>query len=265
MGVSGLWSTLLIYLFALVAMLPFILQSLRQISSWRALMLLGFFSGWTNLAFMFAMLEGSVARGLLLFYLSPVWTILLGLVILKEPISKQDGRNLFLGILGAVIVLSNAEMSALLSDKADWFALSAGAAFALNNIYVRKTGDAPITAKMFSAWMGVLLFVVIGILGQFAVSSNIVLPEFSSHSLLMAAAVGIFGMTIMTYAAQYGVTHIPVNHSAILFLFEVPVGAVSATLLAAETVSLQEYLGGFCILLAAVLTAQSTIKQSSSP
>lgn len=264
MGVSGLWSSLLIYAFALFVLLPFAVKSLLRISSWRTLILLGLFSGWANLAFIFAMLEGSVVRGLLLFYLSPIWTVVLGLLILKEPINKQDYSNVVLGLTGAVIILWNAEFSELLNNRADWFALSAGVAFSLNNIYIRKSGDVPITAKMFSAWFGVLLFAGLGILSQGALSLPSGQLHLSNDILLLAGVVGIIGMSCMTFTAQYGVTHIPVNQSAILFLFEVPVGAVSAALLAGEKISLQEWLGGFCILLAAFLTAQTSIKQSSS-
>ena len=134
----------------------------------------------------------------------------------------------------------------------------------MNNIYIRKTGDAPIPAKMFSAWVGVLAFAFLGIILQGLTLSTLLVPELSLDVLILAAVVGILGMSTMTYAAQFGVTHIPVNQSAILFLCEVPVGAVSAAAWAGETVSSQEWLGGCCIMIAAVLTAQSTIKQSSS-
>ena len=78
MGVSGLWSTLIIYCSALIFLLPACWR-------WRAeflrhkmdYMLIGLFAGWANLAFILAVLEGEVVRVLLLFYLSPIWAILL--------------------------------------------------------------------------------------------------------------------------------------------------------------------------------------------
>ncbi|MDX1519884.1 MAG: hypothetical protein R3318_07135 [Gammaproteobacteria bacterium] len=67
---------------------------------------------------------------------------------------------------------------------------------------------------------------------------------------------GILGMVMMTYTAQYGVTHLPLQKSAVIFLFEVPVGAVSAAVLSEEVISVYEYTGGALVMLAAWLTSR---------
>jgi uncharacterized membrane protein len=44
-------------------------------ASWMWLAALGLAAGWTNLAYVLAMLQGEVVRVLLLFFLSPLWTV----------------------------------------------------------------------------------------------------------------------------------------------------------------------------------------------
>ena len=62
MGIPGLWATLIIYLSALVPMWPLIWKQRHGLRSQCLLfVLIGIFAGWTNLAFILAMLEGHSA------------------------------------------------------------------------------------------------------------------------------------------------------------------------------------------------------------
>ena len=76
-----------------------------------------------------------------------------------------------------------------------------------------------------------------------------------------ALLLGIFGMALMTLAVVYGVTHMPVHRSAILLLFELVIGAISAQWLTDEIVLPREWLGGLLILLAGWFAARSQAKE----
>ena len=73
-----------------------------------------------------------------------------------------------------------------------------------------------------------------------------------------AVALGAIAIVIMTLSVQYGVTHMPVHKSAIILLFEIVVGALSAYLLANESLSLQELFGGVIIISSAILASRET-------
>ncbi len=261
MGLPGIWGSIFIYVFALIAVFPFLIrQAWPKSVPPMFLLFIGLAAGWTNLAFILALLEGTVVRVLLLFYLSPIWAVILACLFLKEAISPKAYFHLVLAFFGAMVLLWNDQQMFELS-YADTLAVSSGFAFALTNLLVRKVGDIPIIFKMVPAWLGVLFVAAIWLsLGD--------IPgiELQGVSLLapiaLAAAVGIFGMTIMTYTAQYGVTHLPIHQSATLFLFEVPVGAVSAALLSQETMAYQEWIGGGLVMLAAWLSAKLTVNSS---
>jgi len=251
-GLPGIWATLLIYLAAVLVVIPYWFRNRIIITQPVLLIGIAIAAGWTNLAFILALLEGTVVRVLLLFYLSPVWAIILARIFLQEKLTRQSVINLFLAGTGAFILLWDAHLTLTAPiSSADALAITSGMAFAISNVLVRKIGDIPIVSKMISAWAGVIVLCLTGI-----VITGAEIPDFNTYSILLGMAVGIFGMVVMTYTAQYGVTHLPVQKSAVIFLFEVPVGAVSAALLSAELVSTLEYLGGALVMVAAWLTSR---------
>lgn len=256
-GLAGCWASLIIYAAALLPLLPALhAQRHGLVSQWRILSIVGISAGWANLGFILAVLEGNVVRVLLLFYLSPVWTVLLGKFFLKEHLSAVAWLSMFMALLGAVIMLWQPELGLPLPESgADLLAISAGFAFAVLNVFIRKAGDVPIVLKMGSSSAGVMLLSVAGI-----VIVQPGLPELSSAALILALILGSAGIIIMTYTAQYGVTHLPVHRSAVIFLFEIVAGALSAALLTEEIVTAREWAGGVLVVLAAWITALDTLQ-----
>ncbi len=261
MGVPGLWATLIIYIAALIPILPLLWKSKAGYKQQPVVFfLIGLFAGWTNLAFILAVIEGPVVRVLLLFYLSPIWTVLLGWVILKERLSMFAWTTVLIALFGAVIMHWQPSIGiSLLHNKVDLLAISSGIAFAVTNVCVRKSGNVPIILKMGSAWIGVITLSVLSI-----VLINVPTPSITLNAGILAVGVGCIGMIIMTYTAQYGVTHLPLYRSAVIFLFEIVAGAVSAALLTTEVITLQEWIGGLMVMLAAWMTAMDSIRPKNA-
>ncbi len=251
-GLNGLWTSLVAYTAVLIPSLPFWYRHRFILHQHRnSLLLLALASGWCNVAFILALLEGNVVRVVLLFYLSPVWTVLLGHLFLAERITARGVAVLCLAMSGALIMLwpGASEVMAAIS-VADLLALSSGLAFAVTNVTVRYTHAVPVSMKMTVSWSGVVLIACAGLLmGQASI------PAVGISTWLAAAALGWFGIVIMTLSAQYGVTHLPVRRSAIIMLFEIVVTAVSAWLILGESLSLLEWCGGLLVIVAAILSA----------
>ncbi len=251
-GLSGLWITLLCYLAALVAGAGLYRSAPAELA--REPLWLGALSiavGWCNMAFILAVLEGTVVRVLILFYLSPLWTVILGRFILGERITPGGLLVLGAAMTGALIMLWDPAIARPWPREwADWMALSSGLAFAFSNVVVRKMQAITVGTKALVTWLGVVVVAGFGILlsGQPA-------PQVAAGALFGAVALGIFGFLVMTLTVQYGVTRMPVQRSAIILLFELVVGAVSAQWLAGETLVFGEWVGGVLIILAAVLAA----------
>lgn len=257
-GMSGLWSTLLIYTGTLAAA-PVLLRG-RLHETRRApgsLLVLALSAGWCNTAFVLAMLYGEVMRVLLLFFLSPIWATLLGRWLLRERLTTGAWLTLVLALGGAVIMLwSPGAQAPRLAGAGDWLALSAGLAFALTNTMVRRIQSMSIGVKTVAAWGGGILFA-----GAMILSTGAPLAPAGPGAILGALAFGAVVMVIMTLSVQYGVTHMPVHRSAVILLFELVAGAVSSELLTTERMSLQEWVGGGLIVLAAWLTAGRNLER----
>ena len=204
------------------------------------------------------MLKGEVVRVLLLFYLSPVWAIILAIVILRERLTRTGLFALVMAMVGAVLMLWKPDYDNVSAvSLADIYAITAGMAFAMTNIVVRKIGTVPITIKMGSALIGVIVLTLCG-LGIM----QLPLPEITPVSGMLAFLVGFPFIVIMTWTAQYGVTYLPIQRSSVIFLLEIVAGAISAAYLTNETVRNIEYMGGALIIsagLVSILNENGTI------
>ena len=255
-GLGGIWLSLTLYVSALLVSLPRTAGSIPEFSRHPVLLiLLMLAAGWTNIAFIEAVLEGNILRVLLLFYLSPLWATLMGWLFLRERITRVGFASLVIAMSGALLMLWNPILGAPWPQgKADWMALTSGFAFALSNVIVRKMQDISVAAKALAVWAGVVLVAVIMI-----ALFSIPMPKPSISIFGGAVALGVFGILLMTTLVQYGVTHMPVHRSAVITLFELVAGAISQQLLTNEVVTMREWVGGVLIVLGAYLSARASL------
>jgi drug/metabolite transporter (DMT)-like permease len=219
-----------------------------------SIVFLGVVAGWTNLAYVLAVIDGEVMRVMLLFYLSPLWTLILAHFWLKEKTSVKGYVAIAVSLLGAFVMLYNPKVSSLPLPKntAEWLALSAGIGFSLTNVLTRQSTHLSVRAKSFAVWVGVLVMSLAYIL-----LSNEVFPN--PHTLTMTNWMVMIIIAILLLAAtvlvQYGVTKIPATRASVIFLFELVVAAIASYYLAHEVMALNEWVGGSLIVLAAIFAA----------
>jgi len=252
-GMTAVWSSLLMYLAAAVLTLPYLYKSFPQIVLTKDLLLLAIAAGVTNVAFVVALIDGEVMRVMLLFYLSPLWTVLIGRWWLKEKLSHQAMVMLLIAMSGAIVMLWNPDMGLPWPyNLADWLALIAGFAFSVNNVVARKLADIDMKLKTGVTWWGVVIIALLVLFWQ-----QLAIPQVSYYVWEAAWLLGWFGIVIMTIAVLYGVGKLPVYRSAVIMLFELVVAAISSSLLTNEVMTLQEWLGGALILVAGYGVARS--------
>jgi drug/metabolite transporter (DMT)-like permease len=208
--------------------------------------------GCTNIAFVLAILNGNIMRVLLLFYLSPLWAVVLGWIVLGERVSRLAMLTLAVAMTGAFIMLWRPTLGIPWPvGHADWLAIAAGLAFAVSNVIVRGTPQVSIVEKVTSTWFGVVALAA-GLILSFGVPA----PSITLSAMLAALLLGAAGIACMTVLVQYGVTRMAIRRSAVILLFELVAGAVSQQLLSNEVVTLTEWVGGALIVLAAYLSAR---------
>lgn len=247
-GLRGAW--LIVAIYGLLA-IPAGIWSWRRHHELRGhgrtlvgLLILG---GWTNVAFMMALIHGEVIRILLLFYLSPVWAIFAARLFLREMIGWRGALAAILAVAGSALVVSHGQgfsFTDLSTD--DLLSISSGFAFALSNVVLRADTALGDLHRATAVWWGCVLIAL-----PFALLQRWPSLAPSDYGYLLGFSwLWIAGATV---AVQYGVARMPVSVSAVIMPFEVIVGAVSAWWLAGEAPSLLEVVGGVLILSAAIL------------
>ena len=251
-GLSGPWLTMLLYLVATIGGLVLAGRQLPTLARQPMLMLgLAISAGWTNLAFVLAILDGNVMRVLFLFYLSPAWAILLGWMVMKEQIDRWAIVIMIVALAGGwLMLLQPGSAIPLPTSSSDWLALTSGMAFAISNVFVNKAQATSVSVKSLAAWIGVTGLSIILILMR-----GEPVPQLSVSLMLGVIALGLLGTVIMTLFVQYGVTHMPVHRSGVILLFELVAGALSQQLLTDESLVAREWLGGALVVAASLLIA----------
>jgi len=253
-GMSAVWSSLVMYLAAGALALPFLFKrNIFNASNRRDLLFLAIAAGITNIAFLVALTEGQVMRVMLLFYLSPIWSVLLSRWWLKERLSSSAIAMLCLAMTGSLVMLWDTSVGwPWPRDLADWLAITASLAFSVNNVLARKLADVSMAAKTGVIWWGVVIASILVLVWQQAS-----VPVVTMDVWIVAGLVGLLGIVIMTVTVLYGIARMPIYHSSVIMLFELVVAAIAAWALTNEVMSLQEWLGGGLIMLAAYGVAKS--------
>lgn len=254
-GVAGELSTFMMFGMALLLGVLFFYKTLRQLPRSKIiLILIAVTAGWTNLAYAIAVIHGEVMRVLLLFYLSPLWTVLLSRMILGERLNRHGYIVLGLSFSGAMVMLWSSESGLPLpQNNAEWFGLSAGFMFALSNVLTRRAHYHDVYLKSLSVFAGVSAIAVMPLLFQPSMISPLLILPASSWGILLGLGLLAFMATV---TVQYGLTHTPSNQAIVIFLFELVVAAISAYYLAGEKMMLREWLGGVMIITASLFSGK---------
>jgi drug/metabolite transporter (DMT)-like permease len=254
-GVSGVVSSFYTYSIALV------LAALYFAKHWHgvfklplSIILLSLVAGWTNLSYVLAIIDGEVMRVMLLFYLSPLWTLILAHFWLKEETHLAGVIAIIASLLGAYIMLYDPVVSGfpVPRNRAEWLGLSSGFGFALTNVMTRKSVHLTLRAKSFAIWIGVIVVCLIAMpLMQVSLLSPAMLTP-ANWLVMLLIAVLLIAATLLV---QYGVTLIKATIASVLFLFELVVAAIAAYYLTDETMDINEWIGGALIVAASVFAA----------
>lgn len=253
MGVNGIAATAMVFLVALALGGIAYRRAFAMIDR-RALPLIwiGLAAGWTNLAYVVAVIHGEVLRVMLLFYLAPLWTVFFARYFLGERLNRVSFAVMALALSGALVMLWRPDLGTPWPKSvAEWIGISAGFAFALTNVLTRHASQAPVELKALAVWAGVILMCMLWALFEPPTWQNLVQLPVAGFAWLLLVGVAIF---IATIAMQYGLTHTPANRAIVILLFELVVVAITSYYWAQESLTLREWIGGAMIVAASAFS-----------
>ena len=253
MGVSGLMSSLFTYGIALLIGLPLYRNHIKTIIQAKWLWLaITISSGWTNIAYVLAVINGEVVRVSLLFYLAPLWTVLFARLLLGERLSRFGYFIIVFSLTGAIIMLWQSDgRLPLPGNAAEWTGLSAGISFAFTNVLSKKADMLSIEAKSIGIWVGGTLVSLPLLLLHPAVFTAWATYTPLMWGILFVLALAMIAVTLFM---QYGLIHVAANRAIVILLFELIVAAISAYFLAGESLVGKEWLGAAMIMAASLFS-----------
>lgn len=257
LGLHPLWATALIYALAVVGITLWRPSAWRDLANTRSLWLLVLASGTTNATFNWGVTIGDVVRVVLLFYLMPLWAVLLARWLLKEPLTGAAAMRVGMALVGAGIVLWPPGGGwPLPQSLAEWLAILGGFTFALNNVLLRREAHRPEAARALAMFLGgasVSAVLAVALSQQ----GGVPLPPALAPGWVLGGIALAFAFLLGNAALQYGAARLPANVTAVVMITEVLFASVSAVLLGAGIVTPMLVIGGALIVGATLLSARS--------
>jgi len=259
-GLSPSYSVALFNASPLLVLIPLVL--VRRRSEFRYVpqaLLVGSLMGIGLGLYATAMVVAPVIRVTLLFYLTPVWSTLIGAIWLREPLSVARIMAILMGLGGLFLLMSGGEGSTQPLNFGDYFALASGVFWGFGAAGVKrwpKTPTAMITTVqfiaviVFSSLIGLIVFND-PIPNAAAIEQAFPIAFFGSVLVLLPTAYVMFVAARQLFPGRVG----------ILMMSEALVAIISATiLLPEETLSLWQWVGGITILGACLVEVSATRK-----
>ena len=265
-GLHPLWATAIVFTLASLAIAIARPRACMQVVRTPALWLLVAAAGLTNASFNWAIVIGDVVRVVLLFYLMPLWTVLLARIVLGERLTKAAALRIAFGAVGAAIVLWPAPASdaaaggfadtlPLPRSLADWLGVVGGFSFAFNNVMLRREANRPEEGRSLAMFVGGAI--VAAALAAFLTSSGAT-PAPPAPVWPWLALTGALTLLFLAgnLSLQYGAARLPANRTAVVMLTEVVFASLSAVALGGGALTARLAIGGAFIVAGAVLAAR---------
>ena len=159
LGVTASWSVVLFNACPLVVLVPLLLFNYQQLKGLVGpTTLAGLMIGIAFNLYANGLLETTVARATLLYYLTPIWSTLLGVVWLSEPLTKARIIAIGVALIGLFLLLSNANPSNQALNIGDLYSFMSGIFWAIGVSVLNRWAAIPILPLLAFTFLATTLF-----------------------------------------------------------------------------------------------------------
>lgn len=253
LGLGGAWGTLAMVGAGTVFMTPFAWRGRRALAASSPVALISIaLGGCAFLLYSVGFLYGRVAVIVILFYLTPVWSTLLGRILMGWPITQVRLLVLVLGVTGLGLMLGGDGTWPFPQSLGEWLALTSGVFWAIATLGIRVTSTAGPGESAFVFVAGAFLggLVLAPFLEPFPDLQAIPHPWSMSVWVVLA---GGFWWALPIGGLMWAATMLDPARVGILLMVEVFVAALSAAIIIGEHLSTAEIIGGTVVLIAGIL------------
>jgi len=253
-GIVGSWSIVLVNACPLIILVPLIFFNLDKFKKYpKPILFAGIMIGAAFTFYANGLVQTSVIRATLLFYLSPIWSTIIGIIWLNERLTIARVISIIVALIGLILLLYDfRNQETVMLNFGDFSSILSGLFWALGASILKKWSKLPIiplTAIVYfsTTSLSILLAIIVykapipslGLIGEnfstaFIWSVIVLLPSFCI----------IFRISQILFPGRVG----------ILMMSEVAVAVISAKiLLPEEQMVILQWIGASAILLAGVV------------
>ena len=253
LGVSASWSVVLFNACPLVVLVPLLLFNYQQLKGLVGpTILVGLMIGIAFNLYANGLLETTVARATLLYYLTPIWSTLLGVVWLSEPLTKARIIAIGVALIGLFLLLSNANPSNQALNIGDLYSFMSGIFWAIGVSVLNRWATIPILPLLACTFLATTLF---SALTAGLLPANPV-PDLQAVKMaLPAAAFWAIFIFVPSFFIIFRISQLLFpGRVGILTMTEAIVAIVSAAILIPEeSMLLLQWLGAGAIIMAGLI------------
>lgn len=253
LGLPGAWGTVLATVTAAVVLAPFVALRWRALVSADKIGLLSVAAGGAAFTlYSIGLVYGRVAIIILLYFLTPVWSVLIARYVMGWHTPALRIVAIFIGIAGLLVMLSAGGTLPMPRGVGEWMSLIAGILWAVGTTGIRVKSDLGVIPATFVFAIGATL-AGLALAPFFEPLPSLSLGESGAGLLGLALATGVLWWGVSLAALMWATMRLDPARVGILMQTEVIVGAVSAALLAGEHLATLEIIGGGMVVAAGLL------------
>ncbi|RVT82663.1 DMT family transporter [Rhodobacteraceae bacterium CCMM004] len=256
-GLPGAWGTVAITALAAVLLTPVAWRRRGRLAAASPLGLAAFALGGAAFAlYSVGFVYGRVAIVILLWFLTPVWSVLIGRYVMGWSTPPLRIAAIACGLAGLAVMLSADGGPPVPRSAGEWMALSAGALWSVATTGMRVRpdlgpGDGAWVFALGALAATLVLAPMLGPLPSLAPGAGLAVAGWAGLAAALWWGASIAGL-------MWATVRLEPARSGILLMSEVLVGAVSAALLAGEALHPLEIAGGALVLAAGALEVWPT-------
>jgi drug/metabolite transporter (DMT)-like permease len=264
-GLVGSWSVVFFNACPLIVLCPLLVFNFRKLTNvagptlLAALMIGMAFTLYAN-----GLLETTVVRATMLYYLTPVWSTMIGVIWLSEPLTKARIIAIGVAFAGLFLLLSNGESSEYPLNIGDLYSLLSGIFWAIGVATLNRWSNIPIlplatfiflsTTAISAVFAGILHVDPLPDLAM--IKTAFPMAAFWSIVIFLPCFCIIFRVSQLLFPGRVG----------ILTMSEVVVAIISAAILIPEeSMILMQWVGAIAILFAGLIEVLFGHKKMEEP